>query len=423
MGNLTKYESTSTFKNRLRQRTGFCLDDPDRRYPMQNDFPTRVLAARSSGRDAKADLLLAARQSPKSKDHIRGLGWLALGIGLVGWPEPGNAKGHTAVPPELSTWWSGSHWFDSLSDALSQVTVLTLDPTMVSLVVGGALLMTQVIGIRQRRAILKTVSGLVGLEQPDLFPETVASVENSEREAFKWEVDAATRKGQVRKENQDTVRVLRFDDGSRVLLVCDGAGGVEGGSEASHDAIEAIARYLQPVWDEVGTLTPTDLEAAIAAARQSSLVKNLSGITTALLVLLQEDQMHFATLGDGAITVIWPDGMVGPVQVPHHTFDQPSNIINAYIGGDCQVPARTGSVRLEDGAMVLAMSDGASDIFPYDDFSRQRASFSTLSGLADHLLEFLEAARDPESGAWCHSDNMTLAMARLCTGGGHDQTD
>ncbi|PCH73968.1 MAG: hypothetical protein COC12_04395 [Rhodobacteraceae bacterium] len=422
MGNLTKYESTSTFKTRLRQRTGFCLDDPDRRYPVQNDFPTRVLAARSSGRDAKADLLLAARQATKSKDRFRELAWLAPGIGLVGWPERGNAKGHPAVPLELPTWWSGSRWFDSLSDALSQVTIFNLDPTMVSLAVGGALLMTQVIGIRQRRAILKTVSGLLEPEQPDLFPETVVSAESSEGTACKWEVDAATRKGQVRKENQDAVQVLHFDDGSRVLLVCDGAGGVEGGGEASQEAIEAIAYYLQSAWDEVGALTLADLEAAIAAARQSSLTKNLSGITTALLVLLQEDQMHFATLGDGAITVIWPDGMVGPVQVPHHTAGQPSNIINAYIGGNCQLPARTGSVRLEDGAMVLVMSDGASDIFPYEDFSLQRTAFSSLSGLADHLLKYLEEARDPESDAWCHSDNMTLAMARLGTGGCHDQT-
>jgi protein phosphatase 2C-like protein len=423
MGNLTKYESTSTFKNRLRQRTGFCLDDPDRRYPVQSDFPARVLAARSAGRGDKADLLLAARRSSASKDRLRGLGWFAPLVGLIGWPEPVNAYGHHPSPKELPTMWSGSDWVVSLSDMLAQVATIDLDPTMVSLAVGGALLMTQIIGIRQRRRILKTVSGLTHPEQLDLFPETVIPEEKTKSPAFDWEVDAATRKGQVRQENQDAVRVLCFDDGSRVLLVCDGAGGVEGGGEASHEAIETLASHLQSIWEETGALTPADLEFTIDAARQSSLAKNLTGITTALLVLLQEDQLHFATLGDGAITVIWPDGMVGPVQVPHHTFDQPSNIINAYIGGDCQVPARTGSMRLEDGAMVLAMSDGASDIFPYDDFSRQRASFSTLSGLADHLLEFLEAARDPESGAWCHSDNMTLAMARLCAGGGHDQTD
>ncbi len=130
--------------------------------------------------------------------------------------------------------------------------------------------------------------------------------------------------------------------------------------------------------------------------------------------------MHYATLGDGAITIIWPDGMVGPVQVPHHTAGQPSNIINAYIGGDCSTAPRTGSLRLETGATVLAMTDGASDLFPFEDFAPNRAEYRTVLGLSGALLQQLEAARDPDTEAYLHHDNMTLAMARLMEAKDHD---
>ena len=43
-----------------------------------------------------------------------------------------------------------------------------------------------------------------------------------------WQIDAATRQGQVRSENQDALSVIKFDDGTAVLIVCDGAGGVGG---------------------------------------------------------------------------------------------------------------------------------------------------------------------------------------------------
>jgi hypothetical protein len=68
------------------------------------------------------------------------------------------------------------------------------------------------------------------------------------------------------------------------------------------------------------------------------------------------------------------------------------------------------------------MTGGVSDLFGFEDFARDRQEFRTMTGLADHLLAYLEAARDPDTGAWLHHDNMTLAMARLCKESGDDQT-
>jgi hypothetical protein len=177
---------------------------------------------------------------------------------------------------------------------------------------------------------------------------------------------------------------------------------------------------LKNIWEDREAFFPADLETAIAAGRQAAIDDKLQGVTTALLVMLEGEAMHYATLGDGAIAVIWPDGMIGPVQVSHHTLGRPSNQIGAYIGGDCYIPARMGTLRLELGCFMLAMTDGASDLFTFEDFACARYKFKVQDGLADSVIAHLQAARDPDTGAWLHSDNMTLAIAQLVPGGGDD---
>lgn len=63
------------------------------------------------------------------------------------------------------------------------------------------------------------------------------------------------------------------------------------------------------------------------------------------------------------------------------------------------------------------MSDGASDLFPYEDFAQHREDYCNVRGLAGSILAQIEAARDPDTNAYLHHDNMTLAMARLNAGG------
>ncbi|SNZ20101.1 protein phosphatase 2C domain-containing protein [Cohaesibacter gelatinilyticus] len=235
-----------------------------------------------------------------------------------------------------------------------------------------------------------------------------------------WSLDAATRQGQVREENQDCFAVLEFAPELKAFNVNDGAGGLKGGREASHTATESISWSLRDAFQRNGDLTLRDLLDALDYARKVAAERDLTGVTTALVVLLKGDIVHYATLGDGAIVVIWPDGMVGHLQVPHHTAGQPSNIINAYIGKNCQAPARIGSCRLEPGSIVMTMTDGASDLFPYEDFALQREKIADMRGLADHLLAELESARDPDTGAYLHHDNMTLAMALLIDGDDHE---
>lgn len=401
---LQKYTPLPEFEARLRQRYGCSLKDDNQRFAVQNDLPTRILAGKSQNRAAQ---LLSARGSGENRNRSRGFGFLAPLAGGMNWPEPSQA-GTMGDPAMLGTW---------LSDWAVNLAGFDWNGPGVSLALGGALFLTQIVAMRQRKRILNCLTETVDPEQLPLFPGMEQARETTK---LKWTVDAASRQGLVRKENQDACAVLSFDDESKALIVCDGAGGIKGGREAAQSAVAAIKEDLKARWQENRTLTQSDLEAAIAAAREFSLTEDLSGVTTVLVVLLQGEDMTYATLGDGAVAVIWPDGMVAQVQVPHHSAGAPSNVINAFIGHDCRVPPRVGHLRLEPGAFVMAMTDGASDLFPFEDFALDRAEYAALDGLADELLAQLEAARDPDTQAILHHDNMTLALARLETGGDHD---
>ncbi len=239
-----------------------------------------------------------------------------------------------------------------------------------------------------------------------------------QRCGYRWHRDGATRTGKVRTENQDDFAIYHFSSGEILLVVCDGAGGIEGGGEAARSAVEAIIEDLKNPQNQERS-PRKQVKSAINNARVVANNKNLQGITTAIVVLLKDDVLTYATLGDGDLVAIWPDGMVNHIQTPHHILGQPSNIIGAYVGGGCEIEPRTGSLQIEPGTTVMLMSDGASDLFPYQDFAENRDIYSVpLSskndcGLADRFLEQLEAARDPDTNAYLHSDNMTLVMAHL----------
>jgi hypothetical protein len=426
MNQVTKLPINPSFAARYTARTGFSLDDPDRKVPVHGHPLAQMLAPRTPGHEKRSNQLLQDRNRDNLPSRARALAWLTPLGGILGWPE--RAQAHCHHPPllQMPQLSSAPNWHDWLAGGLAHIAEIDLGHPIFGLAIGGALLMTQIIGIRQRGALLGTVLAK-DAPQLDLFPETLTPDDEDAADSriplFTWESDTATRQGQVRKENQDAVLKLNFDDGSVVLIVCDGAGGIEGGREASQSAVDVIGSELQRLWAENAALAPEALLQAITAARVNARNENLSGVTTALVLLLQADQMHYATLGDGAVAVVWPDGMVGQVQVPHHTAGEPSNIINAYIGHDCDVPPRTGSIRLEAGAIVMAMTDGASDLFPFEDFALNRDKYPRLAGLADRLLLTLEEARDLESGAFLHTDNLTLAMARLTEGGRDDEAN
>ena len=269
---------------------------------------------------------------------------------------------------------------------------------------------------------LPTADDLPVTKEPEKVPLnyfTPPASEIGSDPGYNWQVKGASRTGKSREENQDTFAVCKHKGHQSCFVLCDGAGGHEGGREASHRGVEEILPLLNAYSGKSMFINPFQrLEHAINRARFSALNGERKGITTAILCVMEGNWLYYATLGDGALSVVWPDGMISDLLTPHHILGQPSNIIGAYVGDDCQIPARMGAVRLEAGCMVLAMSDGASDIFGYEHFAEKRDQYRELflSGdidLPDELLVQVENARDPETGAYLHHDNMTLIVALL----------
>lgn len=226
-------------------------------------------------------------------------------------------------------------------------------------------------------------------------------------------LDCATRTGKVRKENQDAVGMDRIGKDSAYMVVCDGVGGRPGGREAAHLAVDVIARHLETT----DTLSAKICEAAIETARREFQRERTQGLTTAIVAIIKNEWIHYATLGDGALTLIHPGGAVQELLAAHHQIDTPPNLITGFVGVERQGEARIGSVRVEPGSLLMAMSDGAGDLLPIEDVARNRDSILTAlrdagSDVAERFLLDLEEARD-ETGAYLHSDNMTLAITGI----------
>lgn len=467
---LTKYQPSAAHREAVR-KSGFDLNDPDRRHAPETQVHDRLKALSpglvNTGPDPRAYLLMKARD----------LGERALGRGLC---LLGPVLAITADRAEARRGPVTDHPFGVLRDQIdapsysanldkpveqssSQFTdmfTVFADPFVTNALLAGliaaALATILLLHIIRKEAsmahdlprctrhhplgsLMADLTDQRRLLIPfeadsdvdDVEPPTANSAQDNWGQVdqtaigapptFSLLVDGASRLGKVREENQDAYRHYASGPATVRLILCDGAGGVVGGREAAEEAVEAIDHALAATVNENPALNELDLEQAMEVARANASAKALTGITTGIVAAITPDEggaavLHYATLGDGALAVIWPDGMVTQVQTPHHVAGAPSNMIGAWIGEGSDEPSRIGCLRLEIGCIVMLMSDGASDLFPFEDYaidrSRQIAHWhGNHIGYADSLLANIEAARDEATGAYLHHDNMTLVMA------------
>ena len=133
-----------------------------------------------------------------------------------------------------------------------------------------------------------------------------------------WEI---TDTGLIRHENQDAFGFAQLPGGYAVAVVCDGMGGVAGGSIASTVAVETFIRTLTETGHS-GHLDRAVLEAVTAAnaairQRASGHPELKSMGTTLVSALVKGDKVLISNVGDSRAYLAGADG---PVSYTHLTL-------------------------------------------------------------------------------------------------------
>lgn len=285
----------------------------------------------------------------------------------------------------------------------------------------GVLLATTVIvgiGTAIGLAILHRLVRIENALKPELEGHEAQDIPFESDDCFAWATTgSASRKGLVRDENQDAFCTLNIPGHDiSIIAVFDGMGGRPKGKEAAECAASFIEDWLIAADSEVWQFPDQALNEALEACQAAFKNKQLIGASTALLVAITPDRIHYAALGDGCIALIHADGMVQQLLAPHHKPGAPKNLITAFLYADKTFTSRVGSVSCEPGSIVMAVSDGASDLVNFERLGAQRESILTdiENGSANNFVEkFLldiERLTAPDSDRPLHTDNMTLAL-------------
>lgn len=231
-----------------------------------------------------------------------------------------------------------------------------------------------------------------------------------------WWINANTRTGKIRFENQDAIGFIQLGERRYFGCVTDGAGGVPGGKLAAETVCNAVMNFVSDQY-HAGVDCRELLSNAIKIARRTLLADEQKGITTAILFIVEKNHLYYATIGDGGLTIVYPDGMISNLLVPHHVLGQPKNILAGYLGEGPHnsVAPRVGTVELEPDSLLLVMSDGVSEIINENWLANNREQLldelkSESSDPAKLILDDLESARNPKTDRLLHHDNMSLIL-------------
>lgn len=227
-------------------------------------------------------------------------------------------------------------------------------------------------------------------------------------------ISAKTDKGMVRDENQDYFLADELAGGLTWALVCDGMGGVSGGSIASETASKVIESKLISGYHEgmndnsVKYLVTSAIESANAqvyskAASDASL---LGMGTTVVLAIVNSDTLYLANVGDSRIYIVSKDNihqitkdhsvvqlMIDSGEItPEEARTHPQkNVITRAIGVGDTVDIDYYQEVFNEGEIVLLCSDGLTNFVSDEDILKICKETDKYS-LADELVKAANAA-------------------------------
>ena len=195
---------------------------------------------------------------------------------------------------------------------------------------------------------------------------------------------ALTDQGCVRKQNQDTYKILQLDKNTLLCVVCDGMGGAKSGNVASQLAADVFCREVENSWipgqnrDKTSQILQTAVKLAnITVFDQSRQIEEFEGMgTTLVAVLVQGKNATVVNVGDSraykidrmGIRQVTKDHSLVQLMVdqgeltPEMARTYPGkNLITRAIGTEPTVVVDVFQLEMEKGDCMLLCSDGLSN--------------------------------------------------------------
>lgn len=228
--------------------------------------------------------------------------------------------------------------------------------------------------------------------------------------------------GLVRKNNED---YQLADPENRLVILADGAGGLDHGEIASRLAVESCHQYLtrEDYIQDTANTSQTLMESITFANQQliEYKQKNMPGSnmgTTLSVVHMGETEVSFAWMGDSRIYLLDPvRKTMAQLSVDHTLYQEmldrgevgqgyKKSILSRMLGNNPYTRPDGDRADIESGQLVLVCSDGFSDLV-HDD-----KTLAALGKSGNDLERFAEDLIDLAKGQGGR-DNITVALAVL----------
>ncbi|MEE1024612.1 MAG: Stp1/IreP family PP2C-type Ser/Thr phosphatase [Acutalibacteraceae bacterium] len=215
--------------------------------------------------------------------------------------------------------------------------------------------------------------------------------------------------GRVREINEDCCEVKYFDDGSCLLVLCDGMGGKNGGEIASSKVMQTLIFEFSRRYDKA--MSDTAIKAALVSSARTANIAvydiacaddNLRGMgTTLVAAFIRGADAHIIHAGDSR-AYIYSDNALNQITTDHSIVQHlielgqiskeeanthpRKNIITRALGVDESIDVEYTFLDIPDKSILLLCTDGVSNMIT-DKELEQIIQNNTFDDLVDIIIE------------------------------------
>ena len=232
---------------------------------------------------------------------------------------------------------------------------------------------------------------------------------------------AMKHKGLVKEDNQDLFLVKEFEDGSLLMAVADGLGGMVGGKRAAETAREclknfnpecqAVEAHIEELMQEANRRImetvekEPDLE-GMGTTMTAACVRNgtvcWAHVGDSRLYLFRGDELRQITEDDTMAGFLFSEGELTKEEARIHPGNK---LVFQCIGGSGEFEADTGNFKVQAGDLLIFSTDGLHDEVPEEEIVSALRSDNDLEEKVDDLLSAALAAGG--------KDNIAVVMVEI----------